>query len=237
MPLAAIETYPDGSTNVTGWIVLQSHNYASRMTTGCMPLPGYGTNVSTPFGITMFDTDNYAYRGNAIAQSFPTVPGWPYRVTFFGSREPWRLREWMPASRVTLQVSVAQVTNVYTSHFNAGLEGGMNWSSFSFTFIATSDLSTLTFRQTEGPYDYDGVCLDEVSVAPLRELTIDRDGQVCFPSEKNKVYKIQSASTLPASSDSWNDLASSIQGTGDIICHATSLSASSTRFYRLVELP
>jgi hypothetical protein len=183
----------------------------------------------------MFDPDNYAYRGNAIAQSFPTVPGAAYRLSFLGSREPWQLREWMPASRVTLEVSVAQVTNLYTEDFNAGLVGGMDWEPYSFTFIASSDTSTLTFRQTEGPYDYDGACLDDVAVFPLRELAINRDGQICFPSEKGKFYQIQSTPILPASADPWTTQASSIEGTGDFICHHTSIPPSGTRFYRLVE--
>jgi len=236
MPPAAIETYADGSTNVPGWVVLVSHGYASRMTSGYRPF-SYVNEFSTPFGSTIFDTDNFAYRGNAIAQSFPTVPGRPYRVSFFGSREPWQLREWMPASIVTLEVSVAAVTNLYTSDFNAGLVGGMNWKSYAFTFLATSNISTLTFRQTTGPYEYDGACLDNVAVSPLRELEITPDGKLCFLSQTGKTYNVQWAPSLPVPAESWTDLVSAIQGTGDFICHTTSIPTSENRFYRLIELP
>jgi hypothetical protein len=234
MPSAAIETYADGSTNIPGWVVVVSHGYASRMTSGYRPF-SHVNEFSTPFGSTMFDTDNFAYRGNAIAQTFPTTPGGAYHVSFFGSREPWQLREWMPASIVTLEVSVGLVTNRYTGDFNAGLVGGMNWKLYSFTFIATSNTSTLAFRQTEGPYEYDGACLDQVVVFPLRELALDRDGKLCFPSERNKLYKLQWTLTLPAAPDAWTDLASDIPGTGDFICRDTSVPMAGTRFYRLVE--
>ena len=102
------------------------------------------------------------------ASSFTPWPGAAYRVSFFGSREPWQLREWMSASIVTLEVSVAAGTNLYTSDFNAGFVGGMNWTPYAFTFIAISNTSTLTFRQTTGPYEYDGACLDEVAFVQLR---------------------------------------------------------------------
>jgi hypothetical protein len=235
LPPAAIETYPSGSTNVHGWVVLQGGGFASRMSSGYTAWSN-APAFSTPFGSTMFDPDNYAHQGNAIAQSFPTVSGAAYRVSFFGSREPWQLREWMPASIVTLEVSVAMVTNLYTSDFDSGLVGGMNWKPYAFNFVAISNTSTLTFRQTTGPYEYDGACLDEVAVVLLRELTIDRDGQLCFPSEPNKVSKLQWTPGLPASLDTWTDLDSGIYGTGDFICRDTAIPAVGTRLYRLVEL-
>ena len=199
MPPAAIEVYSDGSTNVPGWVVLQGRGVACRMS------DGFNGVVSTPFGETLLDLNSFVVTGNAIAQTFQTVPGGAYVVSFAGSREPWPPRGHPEASQVTLEVSVADVTRTYPNEFRSFAQGGMNWRTYSFDFVANSNWSTLTFRQTVGASDIEGACLDQVSVCALA-LNMNRDGTnalLSWPCGASP-YVVQAATGLPA--NEWTTL-------------------------------
>jgi hypothetical protein len=77
LPPAAIETYADGSTNIPGWIVVVSHGYASRMTSGYRPFT-HVNEFSTPFGSTIVRHRQLrlSSRGPGLAPrvGYPAVP-------------------------------------------------------------------------------------------------------------------------------------------------------------------
>jgi choice-of-anchor C domain-containing protein len=92
----------------------------------------------------------------AIAQTFTTVPGEAYTVTFDVAGSPGQ------AGPHSLQASAGDTTQVFTVDSTGNSNANMGYVSQTFTFIATSTSTTLTFASLDaGPY---GPVLDHVVV-------------------------------------------------------------------------
>lgn len=102
-----------------------------------------------------------AHPGNAngtfsILQSFDTVIGQEYELTFAGRK---RQRD----SDEAFNVSVGDLNeSIYNQDWG-------NWNEYSFVFTALSDFTTLTFTSLDGGTDTTGNIFDDVAVTAVPE--------------------------------------------------------------------
>jgi hypothetical protein len=105
-----------------------------------------------------------------LSQSFTTIPGQQYRLTFDYSHNPGTPS---PSGSYAAQVTVADGHAPANSIFSTAVSQGnvpAVWVGFSHDFTAVSDLTLLTFIDTQGAFNA-GIYLDEVSVQPLNVTT------------------------------------------------------------------
>jgi choice-of-anchor C domain-containing protein len=147
---------PAGSTLITGWTV----------STGSIdwegaPVPSCGWQASN--GSNSLDLVGASGIGG-ISQTFDTVPGTTYQLTFdmagnFGA---------LPVIK-PLAVTVNGVTTNFTFDTTGRSASNMGWTTRSITFTATSASSTITFVSDVsglGGPGTAGAALDNVVVAP-----------------------------------------------------------------------
>ncbi len=143
----SFQTYGTGSTQISGWTV----------TAGSIDYIGTYWNAAD--GIRSLDLSGNS--AGTIAQSFATVAGQSYTVSFAMSGNPDR------AGNKSVRVSVAGVSNDFT---HVGVARPLVWTSQSFGFTAVSSLSTLSFASlTAGSW---GVALDDVQVTQIVPLAV-----------------------------------------------------------------
>jgi hypothetical protein len=140
----------DNSWGITGNVDLVANN------------PGW-TPVSTPYSLDLNGNTNGNPQG-AIAQTFTTIAGQKYSLSFyysnnsFGSPQP-----------ATATVSVGGSPSFDIQHGGA-TPSAMDWVLYTGTFIASSTSTTLSFTETDAnPCCNGGVALDNVSVAAVPE--------------------------------------------------------------------
>jgi lysophospholipase L1-like esterase len=130
---SAVQLLVNGSfeSNYTGWT--PSGN--TRTDSGAFLAPTNGTIVAT------FNAANSTPNGT-LAQTFPTVPGTTYTLEFDAGNFSYN------NNPQTLQVTVDGTSNLLTQVVNiTGLGNGITrWAAQSFTFVANSNSTTLTFR-------------------------------------------------------------------------------------------
>jgi hypothetical protein len=95
-----------------------------------------------------------------ISQTFMTVPGRTYTLSFAYANNPWS------TSTASESVSVDGLSASVTH--NTSTTTDLNWLTYANTFAATSSSATLTFTETVGANN-GGVLLDAVSVAAVPE--------------------------------------------------------------------
>jgi hypothetical protein len=144
---------PAGSSLITGWNVVQG-NVDLTTTANYGPL----TNTLDPASVQDIDLigDKNGSNGvfGGLSQSFATVAGQTYRLTFDYSHNPGTFSSNGYAAQVTvgdLSTQVSQTANQ------------LGWVAFSQTFTANSDLTLLLFIDTQGAFNA-GVYLDDVAV-------------------------------------------------------------------------
>jgi choice-of-anchor C domain-containing protein len=148
-------TYADGgggfqqldapNTNVDGWSVDSGS------------VDWVGTYWTAPDGAMSLDLSGAD--AGSISQTFDTTIGNTYTVAFLLSGNPAG-----PPSLKTLEVSATGGTTGLYSHDTTGSDlTSMVWSAETYTFLATSASTTITFQSTtSGPY---GPALDAVVVS------------------------------------------------------------------------
>lgn len=99
-----------------------------------------------------------------LSQSFATTTGQTYRLTFDCSHNPGTFSPSYAAS-VTVADGNAPANTIFSGAVSQ-VFGPAPWQSFSQDFTATSDLTPLTFIDTQGAFNA-GIYLDDVSVGPL----------------------------------------------------------------------
>jgi choice-of-anchor C domain-containing protein len=105
-----------------------------------------------------------------ISQSFATVTGTTYTVTFDMSANG------NVNDIVQMIVSAAGVTANYQYDANQNTMTAMNWSPETFTFVATSATTTLEFEGLESSPPWGGIALDNVQVRAINaELSTDEN--------------------------------------------------------------
>jgi hypothetical protein len=108
-----------------------------------------------------------------LSQSFATIPGQQYQLTFDYSHNNGTF-----SPDYAVQVTVADANAPANTIFSVeqsqaffpqvGFPSG-GWQAFSQNFIATSDLTLLTFRDTRGAFNA-GIYLDDVSVEAVSSV-------------------------------------------------------------------
>lgn len=137
--------YNSGATNIPGWRVMGPVNANIALVNGYLGAPADGAQYLDPSGNT----------GNGgIAQTFSTVPGKTYLLIFYhGTYSTHGLN--------ALGVSVG--TNAYT--FGETSTSNLGWTREEVSFVASSNLTTLTFMDLSG-YDANDAFVDNVQVVP-----------------------------------------------------------------------
>jgi choice-of-anchor C domain-containing protein len=157
-PAPCFAILPSGSTNITGWtVILGDIDWIS---------PACGIQSQTD-GIANLDLVGDQSVGG-IQQTFDTVPGQTYQVTFdlngnFGA---------LPVVK-PLRVTVASVVQNYT--FNTAGENLGNaasfWTTKSFTFVANGSSATIAFvSDTTGQGTNAGAQIDNVRVTAVASI-------------------------------------------------------------------
>jgi hypothetical protein len=164
-PNFAAFNVPAGSTLITGWTVVQGN---VDLTNTCCYGPGVNTlDLASNQDVDLIGDD----RGSGgvfggLSQSFATVPGQQYQLTFDYSHNPGTLS---PTGFYAAQVTAADANapaNTVLSVQVSQANGLAPWVAFSQTFTANSNSTLLTFIDTQGAFNA-GIYLDDVSVTRL----------------------------------------------------------------------
>jgi hypothetical protein len=165
-PLFAAFNVPAGSSLITGWNVVQGN---VDLTNPCCYGPGPNTlNPSSMQDVDLIgDTNAPPGVFGGLSQSFATIPGQLYRLTFDYSHNNGTF-----SPDYAVQVTVADANAPANTIFfveqsqpffpQVGFPSG-GWQTFSQNFTAISDLTLLTFIDTRGAFNA-GIYLDDVSV-------------------------------------------------------------------------
>jgi choice-of-anchor C domain-containing protein len=143
---------PVGDTTITGWTV----NQGNIDWEGPPPCGWTASN-----GNNSIDLLGSGFSIGGIEQTFDTIPGQTYQVSFdlagnYGG----------PPTVKPLTVTVAGVTQSYTFDTTGKSGGNMGWTTKTFTFVANSSSSTLSFVCNVGFVTNAGAAIDNVRVDP-----------------------------------------------------------------------
>jgi hypothetical protein len=171
-PLFAAFNVGVGNPLITGWTVVQGN---VDLTNTCCYGPGPNTlNPSSMQDVDLIgDSTGTGGVFGGLSQSFATIPGQEYQLTFDYSHNNGTQS---PTGDYAVQVTVADANAPANTIFSVersqpffpqvGFPSG-GWQTFSQNFIAISDLTLLTFIDTRGAFNA-GIYLDDVSVEAVR---------------------------------------------------------------------
>ena len=165
---------PAGSSLITDWTVVQGN---VDLTTTANYGPGPNTlDPGSVQDVDLIGDINAAPDGKfgGLSQSFATTSGQEYRLKFDYSHNNGNYSSNYAAS-VTVADGNAPANTIFSGGVSQAFISGVGfpsggWQPFSQDFTATSDLTLLTFIDTQGAYDA-GIYLDDVSVEPLNGTT------------------------------------------------------------------
>ncbi len=152
---------PIGNTTITGWTVNQGNiDWEGPPPCGWTASDGNNSIDLIGSGVSI----------GGIEQTFDTIPGQAYKVSFdlagnYGGA---------PVVK-PLTVTVAGVTENYTFDTTGKSAGNMGWTTKTFTFVANSSTSTLSFVCNIGFVTNAGAAIDNVSVDPIVVSAIPLD--------------------------------------------------------------
>lgn len=158
-PPCAIFNIPAGSTIIPGWVVSVG-NIDWQGPPPCSSAPSDGTH-----SLDLVGTGGVG----GIQQTFDTVPGVTYQVSFDLAGNPGA-----PPAIKPLTVTVAGVTQNYTFDITGHTSNSMGWVTKTFTFVATSTSSTINFVSdvtAAGGTLNAGADLDNVQIVPAASLS------------------------------------------------------------------
>ena len=160
-PNFAAFNVPAGSSLITGWTITQGNVDLTKAVDY-----GPGANTLDPASVQDIDLigDSSGSGGvfGGLAQTFATVAGQTYQLTFDYSHNSGRTSSNGFAAQVTV-VDANNSANSLLSTVVSQASGTATWVAFSMDFTATSNSSTLSFVDTLGAFDA-GIYLDDVSV-------------------------------------------------------------------------
>ncbi|HTS22703.1 MAG TPA: choice-of-anchor C family protein [Casimicrobiaceae bacterium] len=142
-------TLPAGDTSIASWVVVTGN------------IDFIGTYWQAADGNNSVDLVGNQNVG-AIAQTFDTIPGSTYRVSFALAGNP----EGPPTIK-PLTVTVAGVTQNYSFDITGHSDPSMGYVTQSFDFVATGTSSTLQFTSDTGTDCCWGAVIDNVTVVLL----------------------------------------------------------------------
>jgi hypothetical protein len=162
-PNFAAFNVPAGSPLITGWTIVQG-NVDLTTTVNYGP----GTNTLDPASVQdidlIGDTNGSGGVKGGLSQSFATIAGQQYRLTFDYSHNNGTFSPDY-AAQVTVADGNAPANSIFSVEVSQ-VFGQAPWQAFSQTFIAASDLTLLTFIDTRGAFNA-GIYLDDVDVEAL----------------------------------------------------------------------
>jgi hypothetical protein len=197
--------------------------------------PGY-FGFEAADGLQCLDLDGTPGPGQ-ISQSFPVIPGMPYRLSFRYARN-------------YIQQAIASATvrvfggsgNLFAPDVVTHTDSpapGLGWVQYSRTFIATGTVATLEFTSLSAPNQTGGILLDVVEVtgpSPHLEvslLTTEPAVRISWLSITDLAYRVEYSSDL--SSGTWLPLVDCVLGDGDVVSISDPFQPDQTqRFYRVV---
>jgi choice-of-anchor C domain-containing protein len=143
---------PVGGGAITGWtVILGDIDY---VTPACWT-PSEGSR-----SLDLVGTGSVG----GIEQTFDTVPGQTYRVTFDLAGNPSTL---FPPATKNLVVAVDGAPHSYTFDTTGHSTTSMGWTTQSFVFVANGSSSTLSFASDMTPSTFAGAALDNVRVQAI----------------------------------------------------------------------
>lgn len=149
-PVTSVYTViPAGSSDLTGWVILS----------GSVDVVGPGSWPAYE-GDQTLDLDGD--QPGAIEQSFATIVGGSYSISFAYSNNPYGGQNPAWANVSLSGLGLADLLDVDITHGDSTV-GDMDYFLFSFAFIANSNLTTLRFASLNGGSS-GGIVLDAVSV-------------------------------------------------------------------------
>jgi hypothetical protein len=208
---------PAGSTNIPGWTV-----YNDQITWVLSGVQPYG---STPFGSFFLDLtgthDNGSFGG--VSQTITTTPSITYTLSAsIGVNQ----NDGLGVGIKQISVTAGSTTQLLTF---APSGTGMQWTTISFNFVATSAATPISIVGTQTGYGSQSLFIDNVSVVnagPVLTFAPAAPGQITIlwaPATPGYVLQ-ESLSLSPAS---WVNSPSGV--TNPITVSAT----LPTKFYRL----
>jgi hypothetical protein len=161
-PLFATFNIPAGSTQITGWTVVQGN--VDLTNTCCYARSYAGSQAVDLIG----DSNGTSGVFGGLSQTFATTQGQEYRLTFAYSHNN---GTYSPDYAVQVTVADANAPGNSVLSAEASQAYYWNWHSqaddvydlFSQTFVASSSSTILTFMDTRGGFNA-GIYLDDVSV-------------------------------------------------------------------------
>jgi choice-of-anchor C domain-containing protein len=144
--------YP-GDTSLTGWTVVS----------GSVDwINGYWTSEDGSKSIDMNGTPNASNTSTVgtIEQSFSTLPGASYTVSFWLAGNP----DGGPSVKSLSVNATGGTLQSYSFDTSSTSNTDMGWVPETYTFIATSSSATLTFSADSSNTSNNGAALDNVSV-------------------------------------------------------------------------
>jgi choice-of-anchor C domain-containing protein len=148
-------TLSAGSTAINGWTV----------TTGSIDWIGNYWTASE--GTKSLDLAGLYQNGTIVGQSFNTVVGQSYLVQFDMAGNPDKGYD-----KALIGATIGGASQIFTFDQNTQTRSNMGWQTMSFTFVALSDLTQLSFGNSSTDIrDAWGAALDNVRVdsAPVPE--------------------------------------------------------------------
>lgn len=167
----------------------------------------------------------------SIAQTFDTIPGEDYAVTFYVGRIS------SGGGIVSITASAkSQTDNTIGSMVAAASANGYG-SRKRFIFTATTPNTTLQFLDSSEATISVDIALDNVSVSLVQpELSIHvSQVAICWLGTSNRLYQLQSRSDL--TTNTWVDSGSPVLGTGDTSCVSDAVLGQPGKCYRVIKLP
>ncbi len=137
-----------GTTTITGWTVTSGNiDYIGNYWTAEDGSRSLDMNGNQP---------------GAIAQTFDTVLGRQYTVTFWIAGNP----DCGPTIKHLQVTATGNSTGYYTFDISSHSTTSMGWTAVTYTFVATGASTTLTFQSTDTGSSC-GPALDNVSIAEV----------------------------------------------------------------------
>jgi len=145
---------PGASTAIPGWTtVLNGVEWVDPNAGG---VPDFGDAKD---GRMIVDLANYVYTGGGLGQTFDTVAGTTYRVSFWGST----IQDYGRDGTGQIDVAAPGYSNTFSVSNPAAT---LVWTQFFFDFVATGTSSTLQFSNNQDPYAHFAM-IDAVSVSAV----------------------------------------------------------------------
>ena len=162
------------ATAITGWTVtggsvdVVGTGYWTPEVSGTNSLDMNGSPLNCPT-----NTSGASLAAGTIQQTFTTVPGGIYFVSFWMAGNPavgyqGSTGEAVPATKTLYVQATGGSKQTYTfTNNNSTSATNMGWVQKGYTFSANSDSTTLSFMADSNNTSYGGPALDSVTVTPI----------------------------------------------------------------------